>query len=111
MLSSIPSARAAASASFDSGEILAVLAVLSAPGSAVLNMTFLADDDRNRHISETQIAEKLRAWWREKSVSDEEWKEFQNDDVHAGGAIVCLMTGIFLTGLMLYTTIAVIVNS
>lgn len=41
--------------------------------------------------------------------SDREWKEFQDDDVHAGGAIVCLMAGIFTIGLMLYTTIAIIV--
>ena len=42
--------------------------------------------------------------------SDKEWKEFQDDDVHAGGAIVCLMAGIFTIGLMLYTTIALIVS-
>jgi hypothetical protein len=43
--------------------------------------------------------------------SEQEWQQFQKDDVHAGGAIVCLMTGIFLTGLMLYATIAIIANA
>ncbi len=42
--------------------------------------------------------------------SDKEWKEFRDDDAHAGGAIVCLMAGIFTVGLMLYTTIALIVS-
>ena len=41
--------------------------------------------------------------------SEKEWKEFQDDDIHAGGAVICLMAGIFTIGLMLYTTIAVIV--
>ena len=41
--------------------------------------------------------------------TDQEWKEFQDDDIHAGGAIICLMAGIFTIGLMLYMTIAVIV--
>ena len=41
--------------------------------------------------------------------TDKEWKEFQDDDIHAGGAIICLMAGIFSIGLMLYTTIAIIV--
>ena len=43
--------------------------------------------------------------------SDKEWKDFQDDDVHAGGAIVCLMGGIFTIGLMLYGTIALIVGA
>ncbi len=42
--------------------------------------------------------------------TDKEWKEFQDDDIHAGGAVVCLMAGIFTIGLMLYTTIALIVS-
>jgi len=41
--------------------------------------------------------------------SEKEWKEFQDDDIHAGGAVVCLMAAIFLIGLMLYSTIALIV--
>jgi len=42
---------------------------------------------------------------------EKEWEEMHVDDVHAGGAIVCLMAGIFTIGLMLYTTIALIVAS
>lgn len=43
--------------------------------------------------------------------TDQEWKEFQHDDIKAGGAIVCLMASIFSLGLLLYTTIAIIVNA
>ena len=43
--------------------------------------------------------------------TEQEWKEFQDDDIHAGGAIICLMAGIFSIGLMLYTTIAIIVGT
>ena len=43
--------------------------------------------------------------------NEKEWKEFQDDDIHAGGAVVCLMGGIFTIGLMLYATIALIVGA
>jgi hypothetical protein len=43
--------------------------------------------------------------------TDQEWKEFQNDDIKAGGAVVCLMASIFSLGLLLYTTVAIIVNT
>ena len=43
--------------------------------------------------------------------TEQEWKEFRDDDIHAGGAIICLMAGIFSIGLMLYTTIAIIVGA
>jgi hypothetical protein len=43
--------------------------------------------------------------------SEEEWKAYKEEDIHAGGAVICLMAGIFTIGLMLYTTIAIIVNT
>ena len=43
--------------------------------------------------------------------TEQEWKEFRDDDIHAGGAVICLMAGIFTIGLMLYTTIAIIVGA
>jgi hypothetical protein len=43
--------------------------------------------------------------------TDQEWKEFQDDDIKAGGAVVCLMASIFSLGLLLYTTVAIIVNT
>ena len=41
--------------------------------------------------------------------SDQEWKELQDDDIHAAAAIVGLMASIFCIGLMLYSTIALVI--
>jgi hypothetical protein len=38
--------------------------------------------------------------------SEEELHEFHRSDVGAGGVIVALMTGIFVTGLVLYIIVA-----
>jgi hypothetical protein len=43
--------------------------------------------------------------------SEEEWQEFHRQDAGEGGIIVGLMTGIFLTGLVLYTTVAIVAAS
>jgi hypothetical protein len=39
--------------------------------------------------------------------SDQEWARFQAEDRGAGAAVVGLMTGIFLIGLVLYIGVAV----
>jgi hypothetical protein len=41
--------------------------------------------------------------------TEREWADFQASDRAAGGAVVKLMTAIFIVGLCLYTTIALIV--
>ncbi len=41
--------------------------------------------------------------------TDKDEKEFHDEDVHAGGAVVALMGGIFTIGLLMYATIALIV--
>lgn len=41
--------------------------------------------------------------------TEQEWVDFQKSDRGAGGTVVMLMTGIFIIGLLLYTTIALIV--
>ena len=38
--------------------------------------------------------------------SDEEWQRLQTDDLSAAKAIVYLMAGIFVIGLVLYTIVA-----
>jgi hypothetical protein len=43
--------------------------------------------------------------------TEAEWQEFHAEDVHAGGAIVCLMAGILTIGMVMYATIAVIVGT
>jgi hypothetical protein len=41
----------------------------------------------------------------------EDWQEFHENDAGAGKVIVLLMTGIFLTGLALYTVVAIAASS
>ena len=40
--------------------------------------------------------------------SDADWKEFHESDKGAGGAIIVLMGGIFIIGLVLYTIVAIV---
>jgi hypothetical protein len=41
--------------------------------------------------------------------TEQEWADFQRSDRASGGLVVALMTAIFSIGLVLYTTIALIV--
>ena len=43
--------------------------------------------------------------------AEEELRQFQRSDLGAAGVVVSLMTGIFLTGLAIYTTILIIITS
>lgn len=37
---------------------------------------------------------------------DADWQQFKKDDITAGGAIIKLMTAIFLVGVVLYSVVA-----
>ena len=39
-------------------------------------------------------------------ISDAEWQQLQADDAKAGRAVICLMGGIFVIGIILYTIVA-----
>ena len=43
--------------------------------------------------------------------TDAEWQSLQKDDIHAGGAVVGLMAGIFTIGLVLYSVVLATVLS
>ncbi len=43
--------------------------------------------------------------------AEEELRQFQRSDLGGAAVVVSLMTGIFLTGLLIYTTILVIITS
>jgi hypothetical protein len=43
--------------------------------------------------------------------SEEELRQFQRSDLGGAAVVVSLMTGIFLTGLLIYTTILIVVTS
>jgi hypothetical protein len=44
--------------------------------------------------------------------TESEWAALQKDDIQAGGAVVCLMAGIFTIGLVIYSLVlwAVLAN-
>jgi SNF2 family DNA or RNA helicase len=71
----------AAGIEMDSKEILAALAILSAPASTLLRMNYSSQSNPNREIPETEVIDRLRAWWREKSMNNEEWKRWASEIV------------------------------
>jgi hypothetical protein len=38
-------------------------------------------------------------------ISDAEWQQLQADDAKGGRAVICLMGGIFVMGIILYTIV------
>jgi len=39
--------------------------------------------------------------------TDHQWQDFRKEDTKAGGAVVSLMLGIFLIGIVLYSIVAI----
>ena len=67
----------AAETSSDHDEVLAVLALLSRPSSGLLKMEYLAtDSDGPKEVPASEAVARLRAWWKDKSVTEEEWKRW-----------------------------------
>lgn len=61
-------------ASSSSDEVLAVLALLSSPSIHLLQMEFRSKDDKAVPSSDFVI--KLRDWWKNRSISEEDWREW-----------------------------------
>jgi hypothetical protein len=67
----------AKNSSAGSNEVLSVLALLSRPASGLLKMEYLATDGAgNASVSKDEVTKKLRAWWREKTVTDDAWRSW-----------------------------------
>lgn len=62
----------------------------------------------DQHVSHQPAAGHLPSG-RPSYFTQKEWDDFQKSDIHGGGVVVALMAGIFLIGLALYTTIALVV--
>jgi hypothetical protein len=64
-------------ASSEPDEVLAVLALLSRRSPGFLKMEYLGGDSTgSREISSSEVLARLSAWWREKSLSEEEWNRW-----------------------------------
>jgi type I restriction enzyme R subunit len=57
--------------------ILAVLALLSRPSSGLLKMQFLKAGIATS-VSPSEVVGQLRSWWRQKTITDEDWREWAN---------------------------------
>ena len=56
----------AKAASVEPNEVLAILAVLSRPGSGLLQMEYLASGSgKTAEVSRDEVGKRLRAWWRD----------------------------------------------
>jgi type I restriction enzyme R subunit len=56
----------------DAEDVLALLALLSKPAVGFLTMQYVGE--KGTKISAQQVTAKLKAWWKDKSMSDDEWK-------------------------------------
>lgn len=62
----------------DPNDILTVLALLSRQSLQILKMKFRNSQDGNE-IQYEEFIRKLTDWWRKKSISDDEWKEWASE--------------------------------
>ena len=70
-------------ASVEPNEVLALLAVLCRPASGLLRMEYLATGGgKAGQGSRDEVVKRLRAWWRVKTMPDDEWHSW------AGGVVV-----------------------
>jgi hypothetical protein len=62
-------------ASTEPSDVLAVLALLSRPNAALLEMEYLGDGGTSP-ISKDEVISQLRSWWKNKTLSDEDWRSW-----------------------------------
>jgi type III restriction enzyme len=72
----------AKTSSSDHDEVLSVLAVLTDPGTGFLRLEYIASNEGKRtEVPATEVTRRLRAWWRDKSMSDKEWKSWAGSTI------------------------------
>ena len=64
----------AGSTSSSGDDALAVLALLCSPSIGIMRMEFRSED--GEQIPSEDVIRKLRDWWREKKLSEEEWQDW-----------------------------------
>lgn len=71
-------AKVAALKNVSNEQVFAVLGLLSDGGANVLRLRFGGGGHRGGEVSQDEVIEKLRSWWKEKSLSDEEWTNWSS---------------------------------
>jgi type I restriction enzyme R subunit len=63
--------------SAESNDVLAVLALLSRPTSGLLEMDYVLNGRSGKEsLSKDEITKHLRGWWRDKTITDDEWRSW-----------------------------------
>jgi hypothetical protein len=57
------------------GDVLGVLGLMSAPSSRLLRLE-MREQSTGQEVSDRDLVNRLRSWWRDKTLSDEEWKDW-----------------------------------
>jgi len=77
MLSDV--SKVAAAQNVSNEQVFAVLGLMSEGGANVLRLRFgNGADDSGGEVSQDEVITKLRSWWRDKTLSDEEWKDWSS---------------------------------
>jgi len=66
----------------DSDGVFAVLALLGRPAAKILRMKYFrpdSDSEEEDEVSPQEIGNCIRAWWKEKSLSDNDWQNWASD--------------------------------
>lgn len=61
----------------DPNEVLAMLAILSRPSARLLKMDYRrTDGEQEVTITPSEVGKKIKAWWKDKTLTDSQWKEW-----------------------------------
>lgn len=63
--------------SVEPNDVMSVLALLSRPGSSLLNMEYVSKGGIDEiSVSKEELTKQLRAWWRDKTIADDAWQSW-----------------------------------
>jgi hypothetical protein len=61
----------------ESNDVLALLTLLSRPGKGFLKMEYLESDSLEAlKVSRDEICKQLKAWWKDKTMTDDQWRSW-----------------------------------
>jgi hypothetical protein len=74
--------RVAKNASAEGNKVLPVLTLLSRPGAELLNLDYLGMAAMQLFkLSREELGKKVKAWWKDKTMSDDEWRSWAGNVV------------------------------
>jgi type I restriction enzyme R subunit len=68
--------------SVESNDVLAVLGLLSRPSTGFLKMEYMRNSSNDgSKVSRAEVSKKLKAWWKDKTLPDDEWRAWAENVV------------------------------